>query len=90
MTIEEIADRLAELSVIEIPFGEYENWTLHDVPLDCLDEEFSVMRPTWLIRRIREFVDLSMMLSFRKWRMVEVPSVSLRVLCESPFEKPND
>lgn len=51
---------LGELGEIEMPFGKYVGRMIWDIPLRYLDETISIMPPTWLVRRIREFVDHAM------------------------------
>jgi hypothetical protein len=50
--------RLFELSAITLPFGKYKNSALGRIPLRYLDQTVSSMPESWLIRRVRELVDL--------------------------------
>lgn len=43
-----------------MPFGKYTGMNLTEIPLGYLDMTVSVMPPTWVIRRVQEFVDTVM------------------------------
>jgi hypothetical protein len=54
------AGRAFDLGGIIMPFGKYNGKALCEIPLRYLDGTVSVMPPTWLVRRVQEFVDLAM------------------------------
>ena len=49
-----------QASRILMPFGKHQGKAITEVPLKYLDETISTMPQTWLVRRVREFVDVAM------------------------------
>lgn len=73
--------RMKQLAHMVMPFGKYKDVEFCDIPLAYFETTIAEMKPSWIVRRAAEFVDLMMESQFAGGDRV-VPIGTLRQLLE--------